>query len=73
MVLWEIKQQLADMKKSAEERMIQGQQNLDETQEAWQEAVARASDAEEQARKLEQTISNLQEQLQVNQSQLSRR
>ena len=67
MVLREIKQQLADTKKSTEERMIQGQQNLDETQEAWQEAVARASEAEERARKLEQTISNLQEQLQVNQ------
>lgn len=52
----EMEQQLADMKRSA-----------DETQEAWQEAIARASEAEERARQFEKTVSVLQEQLHVDQ------
>lgn len=57
-----MEQQLANMKNSLDERIFQG---IQETQEAWQEASARASEAEERARELEKTISNLEEQLHV--------
>ena len=57
-----MEQQLVNMKNSIDERIFQG---IQETQEAWQEASARASEAEERARELEKTILNLEEQIQV--------
>jgi hypothetical protein len=59
-MLQEAKQQLANIKISADER-------IQETQEACQAAIARASEAEERARELEKTVSSLQDQLHVDQ------
>lgn len=59
--------QIADMEKSTNERLNQGRQYIEETQEAWQEAIMRASEAEKRTRELEKTVTLLQEQLHVNQ------
>ena len=45
------------------------QRLIEETTEAWQSAIARASEAEKQNREFEKTVSSLQEQLHVTQVQ----
>lgn len=64
-MLREREDQLADMKKTTDERIIQGEQYIQETQEAWQEATTRATEAEKRAIELEKTVSSLEEQLHV--------
>lgn len=66
-MLQEMEQQLADMKNSTDQRITQAEKYIQETQEAWQDAVTRASQAEKQAREFEKAVSSLQEQLQVDQ------
>jgi hypothetical protein len=66
-MLQEMEQQLANVKKSTDERIMQEEQHIQETQEAWQEAIIRASEAEKRTRVLEKTVSSLQEQLHVDQ------
>jgi hypothetical protein len=66
-MLQEMERRLADLKKSTDERISQGESFFQEAQESWQEAVARASEAECRERELEKTVSHLQEQLHVDQ------
>lgn len=60
-----MEKQLADMKISMDERMIQAEQHVKQVEEAWQEAITRASQAEARARELEKTIAAWEEQEQV--------
>lgn len=60
-----MEKQLADMKISMDERMIQAEQHVKQVEEAWQEAITRASQAEARARELEKTIAAREEQEQV--------
>jgi hypothetical protein len=60
-----MEQQLTEMKTSTDERIAQGEQDYQTTQEAWQEAIARASEAERRAEEFEKALSHLREQQQV--------
>lgn len=62
-----MEQQLANMKKAADEHINERERQIQETQEGWQEAITRASEAEGRARELQNTVSSLQEQLHINQ------
>ena len=53
--------------RSTDEHMAQGEQDYQETQEAWQEAIMQASDAEIWARELKKILALLQEQQQFDQ------
>ena len=59
-------QQMADMKRTMDERLHQAEQGAQEAQEAWQDAVTRATMAEDRARGLEKAISSFQERKRVN-------
>ena len=54
-------QQMADMKRTMDERLHQAEQGAQEAQEAWQDAVTHATMAEDRARGLEKLISSFQE------------
>lgn len=66
-MLQEMERQLADMKKSADQQIMERDQCIQEAQDAWQEVTARASEAEKRARELENIVSSLQEQVHVDQ------
>ena len=62
-----MERQLTKMKRSTDECIAQGEQDYQETQEAWQEAIVQESNAEKQARELEKSLALLQEQQQIDQ------
>jgi hypothetical protein len=64
-----MERRLADMKKSTDERISQGEHHFHEAQDTWQEAITRACEAEQRARELEITVSHLQEQLHIDRIQ----
>ena len=61
----EMHQQMANMKSAMDEQLHQAQQGAQEAQEAWQDAVTRATTAEERARMLETEFSSFRDRQEV--------